>query len=139
MKKLESGCELIDVTSMSRPDPTWTKIDGAGHLHQWFRDGEPAHGEYFASAKYTVPTLIEVDDESEWEDGEEIERSHLQCTECGETIEPGMCADTFRQFVPGLKWFRINGEPVTEEEYNKAVVEHRKEIDAKARQKQEGE
>lgn len=99
----------IEVTSASRPDPRWVFTDAAGHVHRWHVNGQPAT-DYDHLKTYTVPTLVRVDDEplygtdGEDEYGEEylIKQWHHECAKCHAVVEPGTCADTVRQFLPGL-------------------------------------
>jgi hypothetical protein len=81
----ESGCELIDVSMMSRPDTNWLFTDAAGHVHRWHEVGssEPAQS-YQPEWAYEVPTLRWVVDDR-WidEDGEERETGHSECVQCG--------------------------------------------------------
>lgn len=115
----EAGCELIDVTSMSRPDTSWHDTDVNGHEHQWFTGGAPAQA-YSPSALYELPTLRWVVDGTQYyEDGEPYEVGHYECNECGEHVTPRSTADTNTQYIPGLRWCRINGEHVSEEEFKR--------------------
>jgi hypothetical protein len=113
--------EPFDATSNWRPDPSWLFRDAAGHEHRWWTNGAPATA-YSPEHTYEVPTIRRVIDE-QWidEDGSEREASHLECLECGEHVEPGHMSDTYRQFIPGIRRFYIDGEPATEEEMRAAL------------------
>ena len=124
----ESHCDLIDVTSMRRPDPTWVFVDALGHEHRWYveRDGQThvAMPTYDPQRTYKTPTLIYVKDgESCYEDGEPYEYGHLECASCGEHVQPRHTADTQRQYIPGLRYYTINGEPVSPEEFKRRLIE----------------
>jgi hypothetical protein len=114
----ESGCEMIDVTSCHRPDTNWRYTDQHGHLHQWFADGVPATS-YRPGAQHTVPSLVWVKDGEEWydDDDEPHDIGHLECTQCGEHVSPVYTADTNTQRMAGLRWYCINGSPVSEDEF----------------------
>lgn len=114
----EAGCEMVDVTSNHRPDTNWTFTDAKGHVHQWY-DGDMLAQGYSPSKAYTTPTLVWVKDGEEyWGESEDPHPfGHLECKECGEHIQPGYCADSHRMFIPGLRWFTIDGEPVAEREF----------------------
>lgn len=115
----EAGCELVDVTSMSRPDTSWRETDANGHVHQWFSDGNPA-ATYRPDGRYDLPTLVWVrDDVGYYEDGTEYEIGHHECRICGAHVKPRSTADTNTQYIPGLRWCRINGENVSEEEFKR--------------------
>jgi hypothetical protein len=115
----ESGCDLIDVTSLHRPDTSWRIVDAAGHAHRWYANGQPADT-YRPEATYDVPTLRWVhDDWGYFEDGERYEIGHHECRDCGEHIEPRSRADDCTQMIPGPRWFTINGEPVSPEEFKR--------------------
>ena len=95
---------LIEVTSISRPDTNWSFTDKAGHLHRWHKRGDlvPATS-YYGGYAYEVPTLKWVIDGVEYDsDGEPFNVGHSECIQCGEHIQPGKCADSTRQFIPGL-------------------------------------
>lgn len=120
----EQHCDLIDVTSMHRPDTSWIHIDAHGHTHQWHQmdsgggDLGPA-STYSAARHYFTPTLIWVKDGESWyEDSDEPhDVGHIECKECGEHVTPGYTADSCTQKIPGIRSFRINGESVTVEEF----------------------
>jgi hypothetical protein len=120
----ESGCELIDVSMMSRPDTNWLFTDAAGHVHRWHEVGssEPAQS-YQPEWAYEVPTLRWVVDDR-WidEDGEERETGHSECVQCGEHVTPRHTSDTTRQMIPGLRWYRINGQSVSEDEFKRLAT-----------------
>lgn len=82
-------------------------MDEAGHTHRWYLGDRPACDTiYRARESYHVPSLVEVADDP-WvdEDGEEISRSHLECKQCRETVEPGYCEDNTTQYIEGLvRW-----------------------------------
>jgi hypothetical protein len=122
----ETGCDLIDVTSLHRPDPRWRLVDAHGHEHRWYVDGKLAVS-YRPEAHYETPTLVWIKDGEEyWEDDDEPHPvGHLECRECGERIEPGYTADDTTQQIPGLRWCRINGQLVSREEFDRRLTEAR--------------
>jgi hypothetical protein len=73
------GGELLDVTSLSRPDITWRYVDAMGHWHQWYADGNPAES-YSPLRTYDVPTLTCIVDVEG--DDEHPAISHYECREC---------------------------------------------------------
>jgi hypothetical protein len=95
--------DMVEVTSMNRPDPNWVFTDKEGHVHQWHDSKGPATN-YSPMEKYSVPTVRSVI-EGSWvdDDGEEHHICHLACRQCGERVNPGRTADTCRQFIPGLR------------------------------------
>ncbi len=118
--------DLIDVTSMSRVDPSWRFVDPAGHEHRWYANGQPATT-YSPSQHYDLPTLIVVHDGlGYYEDGEEYELSHYECPQCGAHVRPGTCADSTTQYIGGLCHCRINGEFVSEDEFKRRFEEARR-------------
>lgn len=118
----EAGCDLVDVTSMHRPDPTWIFIDQQGHTHEWYVNGTPAVI-YAYSENYDVPSTKWVHDGWDYYEGDRVERGHLECLQCGEEIHPRYCADTNTVYAPGLRWFRINGESVSQDEFQRRLKE----------------
>jgi hypothetical protein len=119
----ESGCELVDVTSCYRPDPSWRYTDQSGHEHRWYVNGQPAES-YSPTAQYSLPTLAwVVDYVAYYEDGEPYDVGHYECAVCStERVQPRYTADTFTQYVPGLRWFRVNGESVSAEEFKRRMA-----------------
>ena len=115
----EMECEPIDVTSVNRPDTSWALIDAAGHQHCWYANGAPA-GPYNPQTTYELPTLKWVVDD-EWidEDGYERTSGHHECVQCGEHINPRCTADAWRQTIPGMARYYINGDRVTEEVFKR--------------------
>jgi len=122
--EFESGCELVDVTSLHRPNIRWSLTDATGHEHRWY-DGDRPATSYDPQRTYTVPTLIWVKDGEEyWEDSDEPhDIGHLECRLCGEHIQPGYTADETVQYIPGLRWYRINGRHVSKEEFEQKLAE----------------
>jgi|ERR1051325_717103 hypothetical protein len=118
----ESSCDLVDMTSANRPDPSWVFVDAQGHEHRWFTNGQPATS-YDPQLSYEVPTLVWVVDGVEYWDGELHEVGHTECRLCGEHIAPRSTPDTCQQLVPGLRHFRINGQPVSKEEFERRAKE----------------
>jgi hypothetical protein len=49
---------------------------------------------------------------------------------CGDRVRPGTTADTTRQYIAGLRSYRIDGEPVSEEEFRQALDAARRMSDA---------
>lgn len=116
----EMTCDLIDATSLSRPDTAWCFIDAAGHEHRWHVGDLPATS-YNPSGTYHVPSLVWVKDGEEWfeYDDEPHDVGHYECRLCGEHIEPRYRADDTRQQIAGLRHYSINGESVSEEEFRR--------------------
>lgn len=117
--------ELIEVTSMSRPDVGWSFTDKAGHVHVWARkDGYPLDG-YRPDAAYHVPTVEWVKTgETCYENDDEItELGELRCRQCGEKVTLGLCADTHEQYIAGPTHCYINDQPVTRDEFERRFKE----------------
>ncbi len=114
--------DMIDVTSMNRPDTTWKVVDAAGHEHRWYVDGKPAD-HYDPSASHELPTLVWVATGTGcYPDGGEYEVGHYECRECGDEIEHlRRTVDSFSQKIPGETHYEIDGEPVTHEEFEERL------------------
>ena len=111
---LEIEVEMIDVTSgLPQPSKTWRYTDHQGHEHYW-QDG--------------YPTLRWVVDETYYDEdlGEDVSEGHSECAVCGETIVPGSYVDTFRKVIPGRRSAKLNGELISEEQYNEIVASMRR-------------
>jgi hypothetical protein len=120
---LEMGCERLDVTSLHRPDTSWSYVDHAGHVHQWHVAGGGPATSYDPSRAYETPTLVWVKDGEEWwEDADEPHAvGHLECPQCGEHVQPRYMADTCTQYIAGLRWYRINGRSVSESDFKARI------------------
>ena len=117
--------EMIDATMMSRPDTSWSQIDGHGHEHCWYTQTGAIAQAYTPVETYTLPTLLwVVDGVLQYEDGSDYEYGHHECKKCGDTIVPGHCSDTHRQMMPGLTSFYIDDRLVSTDEF---LTEFRKE------------
>lgn len=123
----DSSCDLVDVTSLHRPDTSWLFTDAHGHEHRWYVDGTPAVS-YSPSARHETPTLIWIKDGEEfWEDDDEPhDVGHLECRQCGEQIAPRYRPDDTTQHIPGLRHYRINGEAVSEDEFTRRLADHQR-------------
>lgn len=72
--------DYYDVTPASEPDPNWSYVDPAGHVHTWtsgtwaYVEDDPADDEYPASG-------------------------HYECKECGARVWPRERAPQFRQYT----------------------------------------
>ena len=114
---------LMEVTSMRRPDVGRVLTDCRGHKHPWCGpDGVPA-ARYDPSVSYTMPSLTWVKDGEEYyeDDDEPHDVGHWECRECGEHIVPPYTADTHPQYVAGILRCRVNGESVTREEFMRRI------------------
>lgn len=110
---LQFECEPIEITSnLPEPDKGWRFTDTNGHEHYW-RDG--------------YVTLVLVDDERYWcEDcGEDHVESHWECPLCGEHIEPRTVVYPYRRWMPGLRSWTLNGEPISEERAQQIIEARR--------------
>lgn len=96
--------DMLDVTSMHRPDPDWEYTDKRGHVHRWYEYtglSVIAAISYTPMRQYMLPTLVYIQDSPG--DDEYPATGHYECIRCGEVVRPGRTADTTRQFVPGLR------------------------------------
>lgn len=117
----DSGCSMLEVTSLSRPNTNWLFIDAYGHEHRWYDGLEPATS-YRPEVEYTTPTLVRVLDKTEYdEDGEPFYIYRWDCVECHETITRGFIGDDCRQFIPGIRWYQIDGRHVSPEEFKREL------------------
>lgn len=120
--------DVIDVTSMHRPDPGWAFVDSMGHSHFWV-DSKGERARYYRpEEKYAIPSIEWVKDgETYFEDSDEPhEIGHHECKECRATVVPGYTADANKVYMPGLAHCYINGEEVTKEEFDRRFEEAKK-------------
>jgi len=111
--------DLVEVTSLCRPDVGHSMTDPSGHTHRWCTpDGTPASS-YTPSVTYTMPSLVWVKDGEAWyeDEDESHDVGHHECGICGAHVEPKYVADTDSQYVSGISHYRIDGMEVTLEEY----------------------
>ena len=118
-RTFEIVTELIDATSICRPDPSWRHIDAAGHEHRYRVNGAPA-STYDPRARYEVPTAERVGTGEYDEDG--IEYTRLACRLCGADVQPGTTADGHTVHVAGLRRAFVDGRPVTRDEFAVALA-----------------
>lgn len=124
----EVSRQMIDVTSMSRPDPNWRFTDRNGHLHQWYSEGKPAT-DYDPLKSYDIPSVTVRETEPYWcvDCLDEHTRRYYVCSVvgCEEVIEPGTTPDMFTQYIPGLRDIRylINKQNVTPEEFKNRLMD----------------
>ncbi len=122
----EISREMLDVTSLHRPNLAWSHTDPAGHTYRWLVQKEKnvwvKPGFYYdAMKKYRIFGLLEV--VTEHGDGEEAwTTSTFFCRRCGAQIRPGFTADDTQQFIPGLARRRINGVSVSERTWNLSLM-----------------
>lgn len=112
--------DLIPISSLSRPDTRWIFVDPSGHEHRWFEqtpEGLKPASEYHPNKSLSLPTLRKIVDYEG--DDESPATSHWECPHCGVIIVPGTCADTHEWYVPGLSHYRIDGTPVSKEEFER--------------------
>lgn len=121
--------DMIDVTSMCRPDTSWKSTDKEGHEHRWYEEileGElkgdliPAT-EYNPQAKYVVPSVMEIVDVPATD--EYPEEVHYECKQCGEVIHSGMTSDPMEVWVAGMIHYKVDGLPVSKEEFERKIKE----------------
>ena len=116
----------VEVTSLHRPDTSWRFVDKAGHEHRWW-EGLGLAIQYRPTSQYYVDTVKKVVDGWYYdEDGEPFARWHYECDQCGDKVEPGYCADTHTQYIPGIKRCYINDVLVTPEEFERRLKEAQK-------------
>jgi len=92
---------MIEVTSLSRPNESWSFTDHEGHVHQW---EWPSGKRIYALAEpASLPTCMQVEDAPYWtEDGDEIKQFHWECKDCHEHVKPGYKPDDYQQYILGL-------------------------------------
>jgi len=87
-----------------------------GHEHAYVDRGYP-----------TLTWVVDEEDYVIFEDGypEEYPGSgHYECSECGQEIQPALIGPSpYREFIPGMTSYFIDGEPITEDEYRTIVAE----------------
>lgn len=118
----------IEVTSLSRPDSSWSHVDAHGHKHQWHVDLTPkgtlpaAH--YDPRRRYSLPTLRRVVTTQGGDDYPDI--YHYECLECGDHVEPGSRPDDTSQYITGFQRYYINDEPVSREYFEQRLRDAQK-------------
>jgi hypothetical protein len=118
--------DAVEVTSTRRTDTGWRYTDRAGHVHQWYAQGQPARS-YSPTGRYELSTLSWLVIGQEYdEDGEPYDVGMYVCRTCGEgPITPGYTADYSRQYVAGLSHYYIDDQPVERAEFERRLAEWR--------------
>ena len=119
-RTFRSERDMINVTSINRPDPSWRFTDANGHLHQWYVNGQPAT-EYRLIGTYTVPTVYWIVDVPATDEYPEM--GHHECILCNQRVRPGSCADAYEQFIPGMRYYYIDDMPVSEQEFRRQLTD----------------
>lgn len=91
--------DMLDNTSMHKPDAQWLFTDAAGHPHQWQGEKLP-----------TLRWVIDIPETDEYP-----AQGHYECALCGvygPRITPRHIASTFRSYVPGMTHYYVDGSPV---------------------------
>ena len=104
---------VLDASLMRAPDPDWKQVDRNGHTHVWQFDAE---------GRASTPTLKFVRTGS-WfsEDGEEYPEGYRACVLCEELVIPAVRVE--RRNVPGITRYRIDGQDVSPEEFERCYKE----------------
>jgi hypothetical protein len=114
---LSVSVDVVEVTDMQpRPDKSWRYTDKQGHEHYY--DGYPV----------PYPTLTHVLDETYWcqDCRDDHTDGHLECRICGEHINPGLTGPSaFREYVPGLRHYKLDGVEITEERFTELLAQYR--------------
>lgn len=71
--------ELVDVTSLNRPDLAWRYVDAQFHEHCWYESTQPALV-YSVNRTYTLPTLVQIIDHEG--DDDHPPEFHYECKAC---------------------------------------------------------
>ena len=112
---------LSSMFGLSRPDLHWVEVDPQGHEHRWIL---PADG----TSTPITPTLVwkKTGEKCFEDDDEPHEVGHQVCATCGYgPIVPGTVISHEPQYAAGLSHFRINGEEVPREEFERRFAEAR--------------
>jgi hypothetical protein len=96
--------QVIDVSSATarKPDMSWTFVDKAGHFHAFDHEGN-------------LPTIVRREErvQPDFEDEEDRDTdddfygdydysvTHIECTLCGEKVEPQYVPDYPQRLIPG--------------------------------------
>lgn len=99
--------EAIEVTTLTKPDPSWSTVDRAGHFHAT----APVQERGLRRVEYPTLDVRSVHhDCAGCEDDEECEGydvSEYACRICGETVSPGVLANMFREMAPGRTYWSV--------------------------------
>lgn len=83
---------------------------------RWKGTCENGHAVTFKSLERVVDHRTWCDGEDGWyhHDPHWLEDSHYECPECEARVVPGIIRGGTPQFIPGMKSFTLDGEPITE-------------------------
>jgi hypothetical protein len=114
---IDYDVEQIDVTASVEPDPNWTFLDSAGHMHAYTKKGNLPTLK--AEQREIVCTDPDHDDDCE---GYWITEYH--CRICSELIEPKMREATSRKYMPGRASWEVRFKARMEDGFALYVQDH---------------
>lgn len=105
----------VEVTTLgaTRPDPSWSKVDNAGHFHAWDKAGKLPTLKLHTALEGCPLAHCDHEECEGWE------RSWYACVECADPVEPGRLPDPGRKFMPGMSHWSVL---VTEIPWDQAIV-----------------
>lgn len=101
--------EMIDVTSATEPDPTWTYVDRKGHFHAYTEDKDASHYPTLKTSHVHIEcSLGGLDGKCEDSGGcDGYWDGSLVCVICEQEITPATKASSERHYVPGMKSWTV--------------------------------
>ena len=126
VEKFESGADLIDITSMSVPRPSWTWTCPKGHIVRYERDAD-----YTGPSGYHVVGTKEIPVPAYLYDPEYGPETYTVCAVCPRgrkrvDFSGSMMSNSTREFMHGMSWYRLNGESVTKERADEVIAAFQK-------------
>lgn len=109
--------EHIDVTTLTEPDPNWTFVDAAGHIHAYSKDFNlptlrrvEVDAEQAPDDEFSAHFVADESDDDSWDefgDDTEYTITEYHCVLCDETVVPGARSTVGRKFKLGRYSWRV--------------------------------
>lgn len=115
VREFETGADLIDVTSLTKPNPVWKWVCPKGHIVQWEQFDSKWGKQYRVANVRRLVTKQDV-----WQYDEYVKLEYDVCATCPRGRKAVDYTDAqipnySKEYIPGMRWYRLNGEDVTEE------------------------
>jgi hypothetical protein len=107
---LRYGHEMLDISSniATKPDPTWTYADPAGHFHAYSGNDLPTLTPQQVHIECNGVHVGPLSDPDEPCEGYDV--TEYRCRACGDEVKPRRVSDAGPKSMPGRPWWTVEVE-----------------------------